>query len=370
METLIGLTGNNNSGSGATYESNPLAGLVSPFSNRSNSSSSNGKSVLVQPQLGLIMVTATPAELARVEQFIQLAQESLSREVVIQIQVLEVILNKGFQSAIDFDTFGPQAHALGTGSGEFRGRIDDGSILLGSDNNVAGELESAINPLDAISNPFQFTTNFTDFDAVFRILESRGTTQIVSSPNLRALNNQKAVFQDGTQEYFQTNVGSTVVAGGENVTTSSQNDIQPFFSGISMDITPQISADGGVTLHVHPIISAVVEQTKNIGGQQAPLAQSSIREIDSVIKAENGKIIVLGGLAYERDLNEAAGLPGANRLPVVGAAFEQRQQTSVKSEFIILLKPIIADSAGDRALLDESNERFRQLNRAIDPFAN
>lgn len=312
----------------------------------------DGRQVMTQPQLGLIVVTALPEELDRVQQFVDAAQESLRREVVIQIQFLEVILNKGYQSAIDFDTFGP------------------GEVDAGSPNDLRASISSSASAVDAISTPVQFATNFTDFEAVFRLLSRRGTTQVISSPNLRALNNQKAVFQDGDQEYFQTGIGSTVVTGGNATTTASQNDLQSFFSGISMDITPQISANGEITLHVHPTITTVVEQPKSVGGTVAPLPRSSIREIDSIIKAENGKIVVLGGLAYERSTNEAGGLPGADRVPLLGAALESRQRETVKSEFIILLKPIIASSASDRALINESNERFRQINRSIDPFLN
>jgi MSHA biogenesis protein MshL len=314
--------------------------------------SAGEKQVLVQPQLGLIMVTATAPELDRVEQFILAAQESLRREVIIQIQFLEVVLNKGYQSAIDFDTFGPA------------------EIEFGSPNDIRAQLQASNEFIDASSRPLQFSTNFTDFEAVFQILQRRGTTQVISSPNLRALNNQKAVFQDGDSEFFQTGIGSTTIAGGQTTTTASQSDLQSFFSGISMDITPQISANGEITLHVHPIITTVVEQPKSIGGQVAPLAKSSIREIDSIIKADNGKIVVLGGLAYERSSNQSAGLPGADRVPLLGAALEQRQSETVKSEFIILLKPIIANSASDRTLINDSNERFRDINRAIDPFSN
>jgi MSHA biogenesis protein MshL len=160
------------------------------------------------------------------------------------------------------------------------------------------------------------------------------------------------------------------VASANNTTTNAENSLEQFFSGISMDITPQISANGEITLHVHPIITAVEEQTKSIGGQVVPLARTTTREIDSVIKADNGRIVVLGGLAFERNVNQTAGIPGVSRIPLVGDALEQRQTQTVKSEFIILLKPIIANKEGDSRVLRESNERFREINRAIDPFAN
>lgn len=326
-----------------------------------------GKSVLVQPLTGLVIVTAYPDELDKIENFINAAQESLRREVIIQIQFLEVVLNKGFQYALDFNTFGQQANNPITGSGAFGGDADG---LLGSNNDQAAQLIGAASGIEGISNPLQFTTNFSDFDAVFQLLQTRGTTQVISSPQLRVLNNQKAVFQDGDQEFFQTQADTTTVAAGDNTTTNAENSLQQFFSGISMDITPQISADGDITLHVHPTITAVDEQQKNIGGQIVPLARTSTREIDSVIKADNGKIVVLGGLAFERDINETAGIPGVSNVPIVGDVLEQRQTQSIKREFVILLKPIIANQEGDRKVLDESKQRFSDINRAIDPFAN
>lgn len=313
----------------------------------------SGKSVVVQPQVGLIMVTATPAELERVSAYIDRAQDILSREVTIQVQFLEVILNKGFQSAIDFDTFGPGGAEEGnnTVAGSF-GAGDEGVTFNG------------------ISNPLSIVTNFTDFNAVFRILESRGTTQVLSSPSLKVLNNQKALFQDGDQEFFQTSSGSNVVNTGNSVTESSSNNLQPFFSGISMDITPQISADGTITLHVHPIITTVSEQNKSVGGQQVPLARTSVRELDSIIRAQDGRIVILGGLAYERSVDDTAGIPGLNDIPRIGGAFDQRRQSTVKSEFIILLRPIIANPQSEQNLIRERSERVRGINNSINPFSN
>lgn len=342
LENIINIDEDGGSGSG----------LLSGLGGRGGT-----KSVVVQPQVGMIMVTAAPEELDRVSSYIDSAQEILSREVTIQVQFLEVVLNKGYQSAIDFDTFGPG----GTDSTDNQITADFGSS--NSDSN-----------LDADSAPMAISTNFTDFDSVFRILNSRGTTQVLSSPSLKVLNNQKAVFQDGDEEFFQTSTGSNTVTSGQTVSQSDNTNLQPFFSGISMDITPQISADGDITLHVHPTITTVNEQTKTISDEQVPLARSSVRELDSIIRAQDGRIVVLGGLAYERSIDDAAGVPVASELPLVGGAFDQRSRRTVKSEFIILLRPVIANPETEQRILRESNERFRALQddmqRSLDPFNN
>lgn len=351
LEGMIGIStsSGNNTANNNIAGSGLLAGLGGGTT-ASASRSESGRSVVVQPQVGLIMVTASPDELDRVQSYIDTAQSILSREVTIQVQFLEVILNKGFQSAIDFDTFGP-------------GGAD------GSGNSITAEFGSdGGSRIDSISNPISIATNFTDFSAVFRILESRGTTQVLSSPSLKVMNNQKAVFQDGDEEYFQTGVGSNVTSTGSTVTESSQNDIQPFFSGISMDITPQISADGIITLHVHPTITTVSEQTKSIANQQVPLARTSTRELDSVIRAQDGRIVILGGLAYERSIDDAAGIPVASDIPLIGGAFDQRRRSTMKSEFIILLRPVIANPQSEQRLIRDRSDRLRSLNQELNPF--
>jgi len=121
---------------------------------------------------------------------------------------------------------------------------------------------------------------------------------------------------------------------------------------------------------VRPTITTVSEQTKSVAEQQVPLPRTSVRELDSVIRAQDGRIVVLGGLAYERNIDEAAGIPVAADLPLIGAAFDQRRRTTVKSEFIILLRPVIASPQSEQELLRERNDRLRSLNREINPFAS
>lgn len=305
--------------------------------------------LIVQPQLGMVMVTASKPELDRIAHYIEQAQGILSREVTIQVQFLEVVLNKGYQSAIDFDTFGVDG-------------ATENQNIFGSFNSGTG------NSIDGISNPLTITTDFTDFGAVFRLLESRGTTQVLSSPSLKVMNNQKAVFQDGDQEYFQTSSGTSTVSTGQTVSQNTNNVLTQFFSGISMDITPQISQDGDITLHVHPTITTVTEQSKPVGGEQVPTPKTSVRELDSVISAKDGKIVMLGGLAYERAYDDVSGIPYAANLPAIGAAFDQRRRSSVKSEFIILLRPVIASDESEQQLLRDRNESLSDINRELDPF--
>src|SRR5207245_8315157 len=131
-------------------------------------------------------------------------------------------------------------------------------------------------------------------------LESQGNAQVLSSPRVAALNNQKAVLKVGTDPFFVTNVTGTPVQTVGGVTTAIQltPTLNSFFSGVSLDITPQIDEDGNILLHIHPLVSNVVQQdlTFNFGGvanaadTTLPLAKSSINETDTIVRVQDGNI--------------------------------------------------------------------------------
>jgi len=172
--------------------------------------------------------------------------------------------------------------------------------------------------------------------------------QVLSSPRVSTVNNQKAVIKVGTDEFFVTDIESDQNTG--TVTTQNTVDIEltPFFSGIALDVTPQIGRDGNVTLHVHPTVSEVIDQEKTltVANQQQtlPLAFSSIRESDSIVRARNGQVIVIGGLMQDQSSRRRAKSGGLGDIPLFGALFRQKADSSRQSELVILLRPIVADS--------------------------
>lgn len=138
------------------------------------------------------------------------------------------------------------------------------------------------------------------------------------------------------------------VSNVSGTTTSPDITLTPFFSGIALDVTPQISKDDEVILHIHPSISEVVDQTKEItlGSEtlQLPLAFSTVREADTVVRALNGQVVVIGGLMQNISSKDDAGLPGVSDVPALGALFKQQSNRNNRSELVILLRPIVVGS--------------------------
>lgn len=321
----------------------------------------DGSSVMVTPQVGLVVVKAKPQTLRAVEDYLVRVENSLSRQVVLETKIIEVTLKEGFQAGIDWNSFGD---ASGGTFAPTTTVLDDGSTFTtaGSERSVAGEFLSGQNNIfNPLGTAFSLSATFGDFDATLELLSTQGTVQVLSSPRITTVNNQKAVIKVGSDEFFVTDISSNTITAGNAINTNESPELTPFFSGIALDVTPQISDTNEVILHVHPTVSEVTEQLKEIGGQLVPLASSTIRESDSIVKAASGQIVVIGGLMQNSSVDVNAGVPWLKQLPILGSLFKQKNQTSVKSELVILLKPMVVELGTQSTLLGESANRAAML---------
>lgn len=331
--------------------------------------SEGGRKVVIQPQASVVVVMAMPDELRLVEEYLKTIQSNLQRQVVIEAKVIEVTLADGFQSGINWAALAETQ----SGKSALFGQSGGGSVFTdgvsesaGNSGNLApGQLLP--NGLDsmAFGGVFSLALNFKDFQAFVEMLESQGDVQVLSSPRISTVNNQKAVIKVGSDEFFVTDISSDTNTG---TTTTSSNDITltPFFSGIALDVTPQIDAQGQVTLHIHPTVSEVVDQTKQIntfGVQQSiPLAFSTVRESDSVVHASNGQLVVIGGLMKENTTKEESGVPVLSKIPGLGSLFRHTRSNTRKSELVILLRPQVISTAADwDASLETTRQRINQF---------
>ena len=320
-----------------------------------------GRSVVVNPQSGVVVVRALRSELREVETFLSAAQLIAQRQVVLEAKILEVSLSDGFQSGINWAAIAGE-FALGhTGGGTAFQQDPSTSDSKGSQFNlIPGLSKIAGVPASAFGGVFSLAVNGSDFSAFLELLKTQGNVQVLSSPRIATMNNQKAVIKVGTDEFFVTDVSTTTVTGTS--TTSTPNiELTPFFSGIALDVTPQISRDGDVMLHVHPTVSEVVDQRKDItvGGvsQALPLARSTVRESDSIVEAKSGQLIVIGGLMQNKTADRDAKTPALGDLPLVGGLFRQRQAQTTKSELVILLRPLVIDGPQRWASAFEDTQR-------------
>jgi len=204
-----------------------------------------------------------------------------------------------------------------------------------------------------------------DISKVLSLLETQGSVQVLSSPRVSTVNNQKAVIRVGSDEYFVTGISNNTTSNATSVSSTPNIELSPFFSGIALDVTPQIAEDGEVVLHIHPVVSDVTDQQKSFTvGNQAfslPLALRGIRESDSIVKAQNGQVIVLGGLMQESKDNANGKRPILGDIPIVNALFRTKNKAKSKTELVILLRPIVVDGNTWQNELEQSEKRIQNI---------
>jgi len=189
--------------------------------------------------------------------------------------------------------------------------------------------------------------------------------QVLSSPRISTVNNQKAVIRVGSDEFFVTGITDNTTSNASATTSSPTIELDSFFSGIALDVTPQISENGDVILHIHPVITEVTDQQKVLvlGNEtfSLPLALRDIRETDTIVWAKNGQVVVLGGLMLEGVRETDGKRPVLGSIPLVRSLFKSRERHKSKTELVILLQPIVADDGSWSKNVDQSRDRIRSL---------
>jgi MSHA biogenesis protein MshL len=309
-----------------------------------------GRTVVINAASGIIAVRATPRELRDITQFLDKIQNVSTRQVVLEAKIVEVELSSGFQAGINWAAIGKNGGQTYSGFQTGPQSGFGGANLLNQPSTPV-----TVGPGNAITSTvtntlggaFSLAVNTADFSTYIELLSTQGKTRVLSSPRVSTLNNQKAVIKAGSDQYFVTGVTSNTVVGTAASNTSNV-DLAPFFSGVALDVTPQISDSGEVILHIHPTVSQVAANiqvfTVNGVANSLPLALSQVRESDSVVKARSGQLIVIGGLMQTTRTSQDYGIPGLGSLPLIGNLFKSQQKTEVHSELVILLRPIVIDS--------------------------
>lgn len=339
-----------------------------------------GRSVVVSPQSGVVVVRAMWDEMRNVTAYLKATQVSVDRQVILDAKIVEVELNDGFQSGINWAALGSRGNS----------RLSAGMISQGGVLQRSGYLASGATAIDPIAGTytdaqlqalpgqnllsstagslFGLAFQTSNFAALLSFLETQGNVHVLSSPRIATLNNQKAVLKVGRDEFFVTNISTTTTATGSTSTTTPSVTVQPFFSGVALDVTPQIDDAGNIILHIHPSVSNVTTVDKplnlgNAGSFSLPLASSTVSETDSVVRGRDGQIVAIGGLMRQASMSDRSQLPGAGDVPVLGGLFGNTNRVMQKRELVILLKPTIVqgNEAWNQDIL-ESQQRIQGMN--------
>ncbi len=381
-----------------------------PTGSRDEAVCEGGRRLVVSPQSGTVLVRAMPEELKSIAEFLRASQTSLDKQVLIEAKILEVTLKDGYETGINWAKFfTPRSGTLGLGAltpGTQLGSNPSGVVLqggmpatgqrttpltgglsttttdalgatttrnigLGAAGGVGQVLAAAAT---AAGSLFGVAFQGANFALLMTFLESQGVVHTLSSPRIATMNNQKAVLKVGSDALFVTRItgsNNAVAAGTTAGPTTPTFEVQSFFSGIALDVTPHIGDDDNIILHVRPSVSSVTQNLSTfnlgvLGTFTIPLVSNAISETDSVIRAKDNQIVAIGGLMRQAQSETRDQVPGLGNVPFLGAAFRSTAQASEKRELVILLKPTVVQS--DRVWaqnIDDARSRVRTLDRGF-----
>ncbi|MDP2787786.1 MAG: pilus (MSHA type) biogenesis protein MshL [Pseudomonadota bacterium] len=358
---------------GCSVAASPTTGQIAgPSATATNCPS--GRSVGVSPHTGMLMVRALPIEQRQVNEYLKAARIQVERQVMIEAKIIDVTLNENAQSGINWAMFNNGVHNASKGATTSAFPAPGAAPATNLSAMLGVGLPAAAGATTTSAGTFGLAFQTRNFSALINFLEGQGQVQVLSSPRIAAINNQKAVLKVGTDEFFITQITSTPSTSGTTTTTSTSVTTQPFFSGIALDVTPQIDDADNIILHVHPSVSQVVTDEKSIdlGTQQGtyklPLAKSSVSETDSIVRLKDGEIAAIGGLMKRESRDAGSGVPGIGDIPGLGWLFKNTNKLRQKQELVILLKPTLIKQQSDWMQgVRDASARLQEFSAAPEP---
>jgi MSHA biogenesis protein MshL len=292
--------------------------------------------LVVHPPSGVILVTASYAKLNRVADFLERIEGSSHRQVAIEARIVEVTLDDEFHLGVDW------SRIPGTGGVT----------------SVFGNDEMAVEQALSLGNSvFRVAGSSGDFDAFLDALGEQGNLRVISSPQITTINNQKAMIKVAREEsFFTLRVEYEYQPDGSRTPVAS---VEPerITIGLILDVTPQISAQGGIMMHVHPSVTELVGEDifpPEASGSdiQANAPILDIREVDTVVRVESGEMLIIGGLTRQREVKRKRHVPFLGQIPLLGYLFSRTERITEQTELVILLRPrvVVGEEATHLAL--------------------
>ena len=309
--------------------------------------------VVVNPITGSIGVVATEYQHQLIQHYLDTVTTSAQRQVMIEATIVEVRLSDDFKAGVDWN------RVLNTGGFSFRQSL------------LAGNLSAQPNFVVGYSN------NSGSLNTTVKLLEQFGNTRVLSSPKLMAINNQTALLKVVDNiVYFSIDVQQGTTSSTGVITTptySSTAHTVPI--GVVMSVTPQINDIGNVALIVRPTVTRILGYKNDpnpalLSGTTPiinPVPEIQVREMESVLQANSGQIVVLGGLMQDDIVRRRDTFPGLGNTPGLNDLFSYRDEAVHKTELVVFLRPTVITSNNVRTSLVQPQSLLPNNFRS--PFA-
>ena len=311
-----------------TLTMNVAAIIGQPVKASGDDNVQTGDNIIVNKESGMIAVKATAKQHAQIQTFIDKVLDSVQRQVLIEATIAEVKLSDRYQAGIDW------------------------SLVTSNTTTTQDLLGANLSSTPFFSFNIADTINGNPLNVTLKALETFGDVKVLSSPKVMAINNQSALLKVVDNEvYFTTDVEAVPGSVNQNAFFTVDTDVNTVPVGFVMSVTPFIDSNEVVTLNVRPTISRIIDFVADPNpvlaeaGVTSEIPVIQVREIESVLKIENGDTAVIGGLMQDQIDKSTTGVPILSSIPLLGALFSYRDDTYVKSELVIFIRPVVTQDA-------------------------
>ncbi len=295
-----------------------------------------GKKLILNEQSGLVYVKDYSDNMKKIQRFLEDIQISVRRQVMIQAHIIEVTLNDSYSLGVDWNN------------------LWVGDTLINISQNLVPTPATGV---------FQVKLSDNRFTALIDAMKQQGTLNILSSPKISVVNNQKALVKLTRREVSW--IKKTTVTGNPPVVETS-NTPQIDEVGIFLDVTPQIDEQGMITMHIHPSISEITKVSES-PDQQSSMPVIAVREVDTIVNARTGQTVVIAGLIKDNILETRTYVPFLGDIPLIGSLFTQISQKKEKTELVILLTPYVLNEQNTGQMSREYEEQLSKFGRKFKP---
>ncbi len=291
---------------------------------------------IINKNAGIVTVTATSKQMKRFKSYLKKLQEKVKLQVLIDVQLLTVTMNKSKTTGVDWS----QLYALQ-------------NVNINLPTATIAAVTKNKNSLGGLATITTAGGNGISLTEVIKFLKTQGDVRSISNPKILTLNNQPALITAGT-EYFYKITSSSTLAGGNTGTTTQNEDVQSVFAGVLLTITPEISDNNMITLKINPSLSETRTDISSVDNSKRIMPPDlDRRQLSSVVTVEDGKQVILGGLINTKVTTNSNHVPLLGDIPLLGYAFRYESTSKLVQELVIVIKPHIIHKDKESLSLSE-----------------
>jgi len=307
---------------------------------------------IINKNAGLVTITANIKQMQRFEKYLKKVQKKVSLQVLIDVQLLVVTMSEGKTTGIDWK----QLYAL---------------------QNVTIEANMGSGTKTDESGTSYDPTNYVTIQGggslkeVIKFLQTQGDVNSISNPKVLTLNNQPALITAGTEYFYKIQQSTQQQGTGGGVAATTQNDtVQSVFAGVLLDITPEISDNGLITLKINPSLSETrIDMSLTSSADRVMPPDLNRRQLSSVVTVKDGNRIILGGLINTRNIHEVNKVPILGDIPGLSYFFRYENKSKQVEELVIVIEPHIVQPNNDSLSLSDLgyeglNDNIIKLNKS------